>query len=217
MMNSISNFPSEEGKTTFKVFTPPVSSQGSRSKKDTLTEKLRNTTKSIPILLTGDVSIEILWFVNEVERYESDKTADVDNILKPILDALCGPEGILINDCQVQHVVSSWVDRYDEMEHIEISISYEPDAWFEKESIVFVQLENALCMPLAKNLEPECLKISLDIFEMQLQSRNRIFERGGTYYQARSVMSIQRLFHRTRVGGFEVKKIEELRQNLNNA
>lgn len=217
MINSTIKLPSEYGETNFKVFTKPVSSQASKSKKDTLTEEIRKITKSIPNLLTGDVSIEILWFINEDERYESDEAADVDNILKPIIDALSGPEGILINDCQVQHVVSTWADRYDETEHIEISIAYEPDAWLQKENTMFVQLENALCMPIAKDLEPEMLKIFLDNFEMQLQARNRILERGGTYYQARSVMSIQRLFHRTRVGDFEVKRIEELRQNLNNA
>ena len=52
----------------------------------------------------------IEWTVHEQDRYESDAAPDVDNILKPLLDGLCGPEGVLIDDCQVQAVDCRWID-----------------------------------------------------------------------------------------------------------
>lgn len=208
--------PSTYGTTYFKVMASPVSSQAKRSKKDIFTEEIRKITRPIQNILTGDISVEIIWRINEDERYESDSTADIDNILKPILDALSGPEGIIINDSQVQHLVSTWRDRYDEPEHIEITINYLNDEWRPKSNTMFVQVDGALCMPISKDLSGEALKILLDGFELQIQSRNRLMEMGKTYYEARSVMSIQRLFHRTRVGEFEVKSIDEFRKDLKN-
>jgi len=47
----------------------------------------------------GDVKVSIEWTLHEQDPYESDAAPDVDNILKPLLDVLCGPDGILIDDC----------------------------------------------------------------------------------------------------------------------
>ncbi len=213
-METISDFPSEDGNTTFKVIVQPVSSQATRAKKDLVTEAIRKITKPVPKILSGDVKIEIIWFTNENERYESDNTADLDNIIKPILDALSGPDGIIINDCQVQSLGCSWQDRYGEPEHIEINLRYEPDAWFEKGNIMFVQLQDALCMPICKDFKlSEVFQQLLNILEKRLSYRNSIINSGRSYYEARGVMSIQRLFHRTRLNGFEVKRIDELRED----
>jgi Holliday junction resolvase RusA-like endonuclease len=204
-------FPSEHGQSRFQVFIKPISSQASRVQKDQVTSAIRQITKKIDKIITTDVSVTITWFVNEDERYELDSSADIDNIIKPILDALSGPDGIILNDCQVQHLSCNWRDRYGDPEHIVIEISYEPDAFFEKDKIIFVQVRGALCMPIHEGMVDGALKILLDDFEMKLWARDKLMEMSNTYHQARSVMSIQRYFHRTRVGDFKVKKIEELR------
>ena len=207
-------FPSKYGQSKLQVFIRPVSTQATRVQKDQVISAIREITKAIDKIITTDISVNITWFVNEDERYELDSSADVDNIIKPIIDAISGPSGIIVNDCQVQHLSCNWRDRYDEPEHIEIEISYEPDAFFEKDKIIFVQVRGALCMPIHGGMENEALKILLDDFEMKLWTRDRLLEMGNTYYQARSVMSIQRYFHRTRVGEFKVKRIEELRASM---
>jgi hypothetical protein len=38
-------------------------------------------------LLSGDVQVGIEWTLHEEARYEQDAAPDVDNILKPLLDA----------------------------------------------------------------------------------------------------------------------------------
>lgn len=208
------DIPNESGEINFKVLVKPVSFQASRSKKKSFVKAIRNITEPIQYLLSGDVAVELTWFINEDERYESDEPADVDNIIKPILDALSGPDGMLINDCQVQYLSSHWVDRYNEDEYIQIKIKYEPDAYIEKDKIMFVQLQKAICMPLPDNLKPEELKSFLDIYEMQLNSRDKELEQGASYYQAKRFMSIQRLFHKTRVRNFKVTKVEDLRASI---
>src|SRR5207244_5710585 len=50
-------------------------------------------------LLTGEVAVEVEWVLHERYRWESGlmlTTPDVDNIVKPLLDALCGPDALLI-------------------------------------------------------------------------------------------------------------------------
>ncbi len=142
------------------------------------------------------------------------KSADIDNIIKPILDVLCGRNGIIIDDCQIQNVSSHWEDRYNESEHFQIEIFYEPDAFFLKESISFVQLQKVLCMPFCKDVRPDALKILLEVFEEQLKSRDELLANGKDYYLARSVMSIQRLFHISRLKDFQVVKIEDLKASM---
>ncbi|MCI5130534.1 MAG: RusA family crossover junction endodeoxyribonuclease [Candidatus Electrothrix sp. EH2] len=73
------------------------------------------------------------------KRYETDTSADIDNIIKPLLDSLCGPSGILIDDNQVQCVTCYWLDTSDyESEKINISIDYIDDEYISKEGLIFI-------------------------------------------------------------------------------
>jgi Holliday junction resolvase RusA-like endonuclease len=206
--------PNEFGEMSFNFKIKPVSQQAIRSKKDEVTNAIQKVTKNLKYLLSGDVAIEIVWHINEDERYESDANADVDNIIKPILDALSGPLGIIINDSQVQFISTQWVSRYEDDEQFDITIKYEPDAWYEKKCLVFVQLNKTLCMPLKGNLPKDDTSIFLNVFEMQLSAREAIIKKGGNYYMAQSVMSIQRIFHKTRLNGFKIIGLKELRAQL---
>ncbi|WP_238423056.1 RusA family crossover junction endodeoxyribonuclease [Gordonia sp. 'Campus'] len=55
-----------------------------------------------------DVSVTITWFVSERRRYRTSSIADLDNVLKPTIDALVGPAGVLFDDNQVQSIQASW-------------------------------------------------------------------------------------------------------------
>ena len=84
--------PPFSGELTFVVEGPPVSQQSRRSEKDTFAKSIRAQMSECGYLISGDVRIYIEWTLHEQDRYESDAAPDVDNILKPLLDALCGPE-----------------------------------------------------------------------------------------------------------------------------
>jgi Holliday junction resolvase RusA-like endonuclease len=105
--------PRASGELEFTISGPPVSQQSTRSEKDKFAELMRKQIGNSPYLLSGDVRVEIEWSLHEQYRYESDAAPDVDNILKPLLDALCGPQGVLIDDCQVQAVDCRWIDWPD--------------------------------------------------------------------------------------------------------
>ena len=90
----------------------------------------------------------ICLYNNERERYEADTLPDIDNILKVILDALCGPEGIMIDDAQVQSLTIYWLDTPSDNHQIEITLNFFPDEWKSKEGLEFIQFHKGLCFPI---------------------------------------------------------------------
>lgn len=104
--------PDEPGGDTLALVVEgePASLQAKRWKKRRLTEAVKAALQQPKYLLTGEVSVRIEWLVHERLRYETLVAPDVDNIIKAVLDAVCGPEGVLVNDCKVQNVASSWID-----------------------------------------------------------------------------------------------------------
>ena len=204
--------PAESGNIIFNIEVKPVSSQSTRTKKDVVTNAIRAVTKPLEYLLSGDIVVEIEWLINEDERYESDKNPDVDNIIKPILDALSGPQGVIIDDCQVQFISCHWLSRFGGKECVNLTIKYDPECWYKKANLIFVHLHKALCMPLRGDLPPKQLNLMLDAFEQQILARDRILAEGGTDYMAKGVMSLQRFFHKTKINNFKVITLEELRK-----
>lgn len=65
----------------------------------------RATTK----FFTHDVEVTLTWFISEERRYHTHIVADLDNVLKPTIDALVGPDGVLFDDNQVQSIKASWI------------------------------------------------------------------------------------------------------------
>jgi Holliday junction resolvase RusA-like endonuclease len=77
----------------------PVSLQGSAQSKEHIREAVRRRCERASHLLSREVSVEIEWTLYERYRWDTPgvlSTPDVDNIIKPLLDGLCGPRGILI-------------------------------------------------------------------------------------------------------------------------
>ena len=111
-------------------------------KKQKLKNAILQVIKGATYYLTGEVQIEIEWLVHERERYETDSSPDIDNIVKPMLDALSGLHGILIDDCQVQAVSCHWIDWTRNDHQINLRIKYFPDEWTLKDSLLFVDFGN---------------------------------------------------------------------------
>lgn len=216
MQRSVPIFPSPGGLTTLTVNVKPVSSQSSGARKADVRKAIRAITSQIDTILTSDVQVEIAWYINEVERYETDRPADADNIIKPIIDALTGREGIIVNDCQVQSVTCYWLDRFRIPEHIEIQIKYQPDAFFfRKNAILFVKIKHGLCLPINNGLTPKQLTLILDDLENRFKYRDNVLKAGRNPDLAYWVMPIQRIFHISRCRDFPVIPIDDLRKRLN--
>jgi len=167
-------------------------------------------TEPIAHLVVSDAHIRIHWYVHARLRYETDCAPDVDNIIKPLLDGLCGPKGILIDDCQVASVHSGWIDAPDSHQSIEIEVSFSPRCLLIKDRLIFAQVMHALCYPVPRQVRERSLHAWLDIAERSLQIRDQLVAGGIDYYQASSVLP-SGFFHKSRLKHFDVIDIAQLR------
>lgn len=213
MKDIFTDNPPETGEIEFIIDRPPVSLQSKGNRKKEFKEHVAAKVDKAGFLLSGDVSVRIQWSVHEQKRYETCTSADVDNIVKPLLDAICGPKGILIDDNQVQAIECFWVDSYEyDREQIDIRIKYIPDEYLPKKDLSFICMEKNICIPFWKNHRPEELAIFISAHEQMLASRDKMIDAGMNYYESKEVMSVQRVFHKSRLKGFDIKNVDELKK-----
>lgn len=189
----------------------PVSQQAKPEAKLALKEAVRAITRTAGFLLAGDVKLSVEWLVSEQARYETDRSPDIDNILKPLVDSFVGPEGLLIDDNQLQQVSCSWLDWNSESEQLRIELTFFPDEWISKQGLVFVQFENGLCLPIPGADTPRERIGWLNAYSNVLAARKHADVAGIPYTWARVLMPKQRVFHRTRIHGFTVVSEHEFR------
>jgi Holliday junction resolvase RusA-like endonuclease len=206
--------PPDSRELEFIIPAAPVSQQSKRSEKDKFAALIRQQMGACAYLLSGDVSVDIEWLVHEQRRYESDAAPDVDNILKPLLDTLCGPDGVLIDDCQVQAVSCRWIDWTNWSEQVQIRVRFQSDDWLPKAGFFFVHLGQGLCFPLNRDLCPNALLLLVEHINGMLVARNTLMKLGLDYYAANGIMSVQRVFHRSRLRGFKVVELADVRAEL---
>jgi len=199
----------------FELNVGPVSQQARGPVKEVFKSQLRALTAVKDFLFSGDVKVDVEWGIHEQVRYETDRSADVDNILKPLLDALAGPDGIIVDDNQVQAVSCHWVDTYQlGTEHVRIRVDDPIGVILPKAGLRFVQLDGGLCVPISGTW-PAALAIKLlDIYASALKHRNDALAAGMDYYQTQFIMPVQRIFHRSRLGEFDVVAEGAIRAEL---
>jgi len=193
---------------------PPVRFKASRTRKDLLTSLIRANTSKKQYLLTGEVKVDVEWMIHEQDRHESPRSPDIDNILKPILDALQGPNGIMVNDSQVQEISCRWVDWTLRKQRLNMRIRHFEDEWIEKEGLIFVRMTPTLCMPHNSTLPAEVALVIIGAWEQQFATRTKLLEMKADYYAANRVTSVQRPFHISRVHGFPTVPLEQIRSDL---
>lgn len=191
--------PPEYEELTFSFDLQPVSLQSSSKKREFVKNEIRKVTKLLRYLLSGDVKVEIQWMVYEQERFENPDSPDIDNIIKTILDGLSGPDGVLIDDCQVQSVGSHWI-YWNKKEHeINIFIRYIPDDYVRKENLIFVNMGDNLFMPFNSSIPKKHMITIISHLENGIELKNAMLAQTGNYYQAKMFTSVQRVFHKSRV------------------
>lgn len=202
--------PPEFGLIEFTADVTPVSLQAPGERRRRLQEKVREIVRSVKYLLTGEVQINIEWFLHEKERYESVSSPDVDNVIKPLLDAISGPDGLIINDCQVQAVTCHWVDWVRNDQQLIFQVRFMPDLWVHKERLKFVHFGKGLCFPLEGNVPEKEKSMLVQMVQKMLTARDKLDSEGIDYYQSRIVLPAQKFFHRARLRGFAVVDADDL-------
>jgi len=202
--------PPEYGEMEFVVPIAPVSRQASADSRRVLTDAVRVHTRPLKYLLDDDVTVDIEWTLHERSRWESDAAADVDNIVKPLLDALSGPEGVLIDDCQVRSFSSTWRSWVRDEDQVLIRIKYDADHFVPKDGLVFVRIQGALCYPVPREIrEKGATEPYLEALRTAMTARENMEQLTRSYYPARYLVP-RGCFHRTRLDGFDVRSPDEL-------
>ncbi|WP_316395242.1 RusA family crossover junction endodeoxyribonuclease [Bradyrhizobium sp. 33ap4] len=176
----------------------------------------------------GEVQVTITLFLDVQAILETSETADVDNYAKAILDALKGPDGIIVDDTQVQALTISWIDSHTT--YFEVEIRSSPDDFMIK-PVTFFEMPDGLYYPQPATIwEVAGPKASTDldhfvgltISEMMAggkrHMRHVLRQAGLTRLEAsRNSVHIQtqlRGFHRSRLvdSGFDMVPIADWRR-----
>jgi Holliday junction resolvase RusA-like endonuclease len=193
----------EFGETTIKINGQPLSNQSSKSeKKKALQEKIHNNIGEFDKYLISDVKVEIIFYCYEETRYENNNTIDIDNIIKPILDAISGKLGIIVDDNQVQTIVCSWLDIHSGDEFFEIKISCFDQQYISKSDIAFVEIKRYLYLPFDKSLCKNAINSLISTYKYQFEQFDKLIELGVARDDARAILPSQRLFHKNRLTDF---------------
>jgi Holliday junction resolvase RusA-like endonuclease len=183
--------------------------------KQELAQKIQKELESAEYYLSGEVEVEILWQLHERERYQGVHSPDIDNILKPIIDALSGTTGILINDCQVQSVRCSWIDWTNTDQRLIIRIRAEQDNYLRKDGLEWVEIANKLCMPWYSDLPAEFKLKTLKAWKLMFDAYQTMAD-VDSWDLAKIVTPVVQPFHRARLVGFCVIPLEKAERSLQN-
>lgn len=186
----------EDGEIHIELYASPVSLQAKPERKLELKKIIKSVVEKIDYILTGDVSLHLEWSLHEQKRIETSSTADLDNILKPLIDALCGIDGVLIDDNQLDDIHSTWVTHYDyDEEKISITLNFNPSEILNKSDLVFVKMENNIYLPVARHQEKSKRENEFKSLEARYEQRRSDIDALGYHRATRRRNKMQRVFH----------------------
>ena len=107
---------------------------------------------SSKFFFSHDVQVDITLLMDVQSVRETSDTADVDNYAKCILDALKGPNGIILDDSQVQALSIHWLSKRNNKDpSFDVQIRSSADA-FRLKPLSFYEMPSGLWYPFSKFL-----------------------------------------------------------------
>ena len=198
-MDELAAWPTHNNRVEFCVWQAPVSLQANSQAKTELTAKIRHALSATRYLISGDVQLTVEWWISEEERYESDRAPDIDNILKPLVDSLVGPDAIMVDDNQVKEINCLWRESNDGPQRLDILLQFEDRAWVPKTGLAFVQFQNGLCLPIPHSQSKEEKLQRFHEYARSLELRGLLKEAGAHYSNGKVLMPKQRTTVRLKV------------------
>lgn len=201
--------PSPFGKAQYTLLGSPASVQSKKVVRDAYLKSIRDQLKDLKYLLTGQILLDVTWLVSAKHRYETDAKSDIDNCIKPIIDAFTGPEGLFIDDCQLKGLYICWRHTDSGGERLVFDFEFQSDQYSAKEELGFVQLDGGLCSPV--NLDwPLGARI---LWSKALQggglAKDALEAMGVPYLAVSGFLAGNQPFHRSRVNQFRILSISE--------
>lgn len=180
-------------------------------------------------LIYNDVNFEFTWYFSGIRKKESDNIGDLDNLIKPIIDAFAGENGLYIDDAQIGSLNTLWMSKNENTSSdtiLRIFVNFNNDVCCMKENMRFIQLDNS--SKLDKNMYVLCHFDESNIDDLygalvchHLQLRERKKGRNILNKHPNSGLAIPfNLFHRTRLNGIPnglIYKLNDFKKECFNA
>jgi Holliday junction resolvase RusA-like endonuclease len=201
--------PSPFGRAEFTVNGSPASIQSSKDTREKYVHSIKTQFKNLDYILTGDIVLDVTWFLPTKSRYETDAKADIDNCIKPIIDAFTGSDGLFIDDCQLRGLYICWNHIEYGDERVVFEFKFVASEYCSKDELAFVRLEGALCTPVNLNWPYAAKVIWAGMLKSNQASKDVLEKLGISYPAVAGFLGSSRPFHRTRVKGFKVVSLSE--------
>lgn len=175
----------ETGRVNIRSAVPLVSLQAARQRITNLQAALRHAiSANTDFLMTHDIEVTLTWFISEKDRYQTHMVSDLDNVIKPLLDAATGPEGIMIDDNQVQSIRASWMTPGPQGTGFELDFqSLMRDDTVTRARTSFVEFSADQCYILP-GIHPELWPRLVPSYRRKLETRAEIMRLSNDEYLA---------------------------------
>lgn len=173
----------------------------------------------------GEVHVSWLLFQDEQTRAETDKMADLDNMVNGLNDAIKGPDGLLIDDSQIQSLKVTWLPReFDHEPHIRLRIE-DPFILAVREPVRIYEMSDKRFYPLhAYDIGSRQEKLILNAFDSSISMTHNLADKlldnpedqKERFAFRQKFGAISQGFMKTRVAdsGFEVVPYEDWRPRI---
>lgn len=202
------------GSLKFEIMGAPVSVQSSKAVKSAYLRNIKNILSKYKYVLTGQIMLDVTWLVPAKSRYETDARADIDNCLKPILDAFTGPDGLFIDDCQIKGLYICWRHIESEEERLLFEFNFDPIQWCNKDGLAFLALDRGLCCLVDINWSKPIREIWIKTIKSGEHYKTKLEKLGTSYLALAGMTGGNQPFHRTRTTGFPVLSEDEFIHGL---
>ncbi|GAA3399233.1 RusA family crossover junction endodeoxyribonuclease [Streptomyces roseoviridis] len=192
------------GRVDIRSAVDPLSLQADPGRKARFKDALASAVqKATTGVFTHDVEASVVWFVDEARRYQTHLVADLDNVIKPILDAVTGADGIMIDDNQIQSIRASWMTPGPGVGFDVRFAALREEDHLSREGLSFVEFGTDRCYMVPQ--APRSVQVALVRgYRAALSAYQQLLDEGIPASAARSVLPSGRPFPRARLGGFEV-------------
>jgi Holliday junction resolvase RusA-like endonuclease len=201
----------EDGEIYIDIDISPITLQSKNTqRREKLQKILKSALSNIDYVLSGDVSFHLTWQLHQQKRLETSNSADLDNILKPLIDSFCGIDGVLIDDNQLDDVHVQWVNYYNyDNDKVIISLKFNPSETIKKSGLVFVEMESNLYLPIFQHVKLDERKEEFDKLEAEYFATKSAIQNVGYLRATRRKNKMQRVFHKGRIAEYEKLSKEE--------
>lgn len=147
-----------------------ISVQSKKIKIDSLKQKIQNKLKKFDWIIIGEINLKIVFYISEYEKIYTDKVADLDNLINPMIEPLQGRNGLIIDECQIKKIDIYWISKNTSSEYnvIHPIIFY---IYFDIQNVlkkgnqnIFLEFEKGLVTSFSDDLEEEDIR-SLILFK----------------------------------------------------